>query len=184
MENEITVEITNYCPNECSYCSSNAGLNGKPLDYETIEKFLISNLPEGTEDELHRYDRINISGGEPLSHPDLWKILVLANKLAKTVHINTNAIEYLDVNCSIVKHIKVTANLCTAPNTIVNIPLIEGELHILDFIPQGRGKNIIPIKTVCSSNISNPENCKTCHNLVLKADGTIAKSPCKKDVFT
>ena len=67
---EYTIEITTYCPHNCNYCSTNANINGIHIDIEKIKQFLKSNKILAT-------DRINISGGEPLSHPKFYEILQL-----------------------------------------------------------------------------------------------------------
>ena len=67
---EMTFEITNYCPHECIYCSSNATNDKNIAIYLALEDVKIS---------IEKYgfgvDKINISGGEPLSHPDFYNIL-------------------------------------------------------------------------------------------------------------
>lgn len=69
---EVTLEITDYCPNSCDYCSTNAEPIRKNLvEVEEVKKFL-SKISE--ESEIYR---INISGEEPLSHPQFYDILLL-----------------------------------------------------------------------------------------------------------
>ena len=67
---EYTIEITQYCLHNCNYCSTNATENGIHINIEIIKQFLKSNNILAT-------DRINISGGEPLSHPKFYDILQL-----------------------------------------------------------------------------------------------------------
>ncbi|NIQ50942.1 MAG: radical SAM protein, partial [Hydrotalea flava] len=56
---EVTIEITDYCPHNCDYCSTDAGTPGRHLDFEEIRKFLNQvQVEHGT------IKRINISGGE------------------------------------------------------------------------------------------------------------------------
>jgi len=176
-KSEITIEVTLFCPFECPICSSDASLNGKPLKFDDIESFLRKNLPPSG-----IYDRIDLSGGEPLSHPDIWKILNLCHKIAKKVRLYSNAIDEWAFNTTIIKNAKFIANVPLAPNVDIHIPSPEDlEIHVLKFIPQGRGKKLQPLNIHFSSNITNPEKCNSCTNITLKGDGTVAKSPCRKD---
>lgn len=124
---ELTIEITNYCENECDYCSSNASKSGKYLSYDEIEKFIHENL----KNVIHR---INISGGEPLSHPDFYKILLLCKKYTRSVWVYTNAIEKIIYNSDVIKEIKVESNVCLIPlhnnssNVEVFLPYLDGRL--------------------------------------------------------
>jgi len=138
---EVTVEITNYCLHNCPDCSSDATRYGKPLEYKKIRLFLINNIPKGREKVPH-FDRINISGGEPLSHPNFYEILMLCEYWAKEVVVYTNAIKHIAYNASVLKELKVKANVCLIPDTNIHIPKGNFTVNLLKFIPQGRGKNI------------------------------------------
>ena len=76
---EYTIEITQYCPHNCNYCSTNATENGMHIDIETIKQFLYNY------NSILTTDRINISGGEPLSHPKFYEILQLCKQLTPDV---------------------------------------------------------------------------------------------------
>ena len=167
---ELTIEITGYCPNECPFCSSDATPKGKPLDYEVIEKFLLS---------YNEIERINISGGEPLSHPDFYRILMLCNKLCSSVWVYTNAIKNLAYNTHVLKEVNVKANVCLVPNTEIHIPKGSFHVTILKFIPQGRGKNIDLVDMRFSGNLTG--NCEKCNNPTLLANGKVVSAPCKKE---
>ena len=66
---ELVLEITQFCPQNCIFCSSNAGPRRKlNLDLEKIYQ-IISDAKA-----LH-IQSIHLSGGEPLSHPDIIPIL-------------------------------------------------------------------------------------------------------------
>lgn len=62
----IDLKITNYCPRSCPWCHESSGPNGNHARADEILSHL-GGLPEGTE--------IALGGGDPLSHPDLEKII-------------------------------------------------------------------------------------------------------------
>jgi hypothetical protein len=163
---EITIEITDYCPNECSYCSSNAGPDGKNfLSINQINDFLKDKV----------YDRINISGGEPLSHPDFYKIL----KLCKTyvtprigfVAVYTNELDCVLFNANIIPGVRVEANVPLLTNT--------SEVHLLKMVKQGYEAKKPKVHYSCNWD---GINCGGCLNKVLKPDGTIGDNPCTKNL--
>jgi len=166
---EYTIEITQYCPHNCDYCSTNATKNGLHIDIEIIKQFLYNNKIQST-------DRINISGGEPLSHPKFYKILQLCKQLTPDVWVYTNELTQIRYNTSAIKEIQVEANVCLMPGENVYIPKNAHKVHLLQFIPTGRGKNIKSIDVKLSG-----ENCAECNHKVLQADGKIVDAPCKKD---
>jgi uncharacterized radical SAM superfamily Fe-S cluster-containing enzyme len=181
---ELTIEITNYCPENCIYCSSNATAVGKHLDFEVIKQFIQSNRPLhtfGDEPNYKPIDRINISGGEPLSHPQFYQILKMCENSANEVVVYTNAIKILAYNASVIDGVTLIANVPLVPNIDIHLPPSHIKTHFLKFIPQGRGKDIKPLNIHLSSNLLNCGYCETCDNKVLKADGTVAMSPCRKD---
>lgn len=156
---EITFEITNYCNNKCKFCSTNAGPNGSNyLSIVYIKKILHNRF----------FDRINISGGEPLAHPDFYKILILCEKHSKAVAVYTNSLKWLFYNANIIDGIRVEANLTINDN-------VE-KIHILKRINQGRERNRPEVKFS-----HNKKNCKNCKHKVVRPDGKISPSPCKKE---
>lgn len=65
---EITIEVTQRCPNRCIYCSSLSDENKTQyLDYDTICRVVDDAMLLGAKS-------VSISGGEPLLHPDIIKI--------------------------------------------------------------------------------------------------------------
>ena len=167
---EYTIEITQYCPYNCNYCSTNATENGLHIDIEKIKQFLFNY------NSILATDRINISGGEPLSHPKFYEILQLCKQLTPDVWIYTNELTQIRYNTSIIEEIKVEANVCLIPGEDVYIPKNARKVHLLQFIPTGRGRNIKSIDVKLSG-----ENCSECNHKVLQADGKIVDAPCKKD---
>lgn len=174
---EVTIEITDYCPNNCIYCSTNAGpIRANILSYHEIRDFL---------SRKGQISRINISGGEPLSHPQFYSILQLCKKYTDDVWVYTNAITQLIYNTDIIKELKVEANVCLMPGREVYIPKSADKVHLLQLISQGRAKNIKPVKFHTSSNILAGDDCDhdcgTCKHTLLQADRKIVEAPCKKD---
>ena len=160
---EVTIEITNYCPHSCSYCSSLAGKSG--ADYLTIEQ-----IKEFLNEE--EFDRINISGGEPLAHPNFYNILQLCKSYVEPrtgfVAVYTNEFDCIMYNANIKPGVRVEANLPVLPNT--------DNIHVLKMVEQGFEKQRPDIHYSCNWN-----NCNGCNNKVLKSNNIIAESPCKKD---
>ena len=172
---EITLEITDYCPNECEYCSTCASPKGyHKLDMKEINLF------------LNRFDeneitRINISGGEPLSHPDFYEILCLCKSYTHNVWVYTNALPQIMYNTDIVKEIKVEANVCLVPGKEVYIPKNADKVHLLQLVKQGRAKNMEPANVVASGNIPKNEcDCSCCDHIVFQANYKVVGPPCKK----
>ncbi len=66
---EITIEVTQCCPNRCIYCSSlSDATKTQHLDYDTICRVIDDAKSLGAKS-------ISLSGGEPLLHPDIDKIV-------------------------------------------------------------------------------------------------------------
>jgi molybdenum cofactor biosynthesis enzyme MoaA len=174
---EVTLEITDYCPHECHYCSTNASKVRKYIvGKNEIKAFLDRVLSEG-----NTIDRINISGGEPLSHPDFYNILVMCEEYTPNVWVYTNALRQIIYNSDVITEIGVEANVCLTPGEMVYIPEKADKVHLLQLISQGRAKDMKPANIHVSSNISNPEKCKECNHVLLQANRRIVSAPCKKD---
>jgi organic radical activating enzyme len=157
---EYTIEITNYCPHECSYCSSDAGPEGHY--FLSLEK-----IKDALRDKS--YERINISGGEPLAHPQFWQILQLAKQHAEAVVVYTNALTWICYNATVLQSgVRVDAN----------VPISEGThtVRVLKKVEQGREKERPEVKF--SHNWT--EECRDCGHRVLRYDGVEVKTPCNK----
>lgn len=173
---EITLEITNHCTNNCEYCSTDAGIDKlKMLSTRDVELFL-SAMKYG-----HEMDRINISGGEPLANPDFYEILQICKNYTDNVWIYTNAITQLIYNTDIVGEIKVEANVCLTPGRKVYIPKNADKVHLLQLVPQGRAKDMKPVKFHVSGNIIGEHKYAECNHKLLQVDGKIVDAPYKKD---
>lgn len=80
------IEINKRCNWNCPHCYANAE-NSKDLSLEQIEKM----MDFYQETESHSAEILQISGGEPTLHPDIFKIIEMAKeKKFKYVMLNTN----------------------------------------------------------------------------------------------
>ena len=161
---ELTIEITDYCPNNCSYCSSFSGPEKNTfIDVKKVEEILKDKI----------WDRINISGGEPLAHPNFYQILILCKRHVTDrtgiVAVYTNALECILYNANILPGIRLEANLPVVPG-------VE-KIHILKMIPQGYERQRPDIHY--SKNWDH-KDCQNCGHNIVKPDGSIAQSPCNK----
>lgn len=171
---EYTIEITTHCPHCCDFCSTSAGPQGKPLAVEHILEFLRCRTITGG-------DRINISGGEPLSHPDFWDILQACYALTDDVWIYTNAIRQLRYNAAVLDEITVDANVCLVPGRSVYIPRKADCVHLLQLVRHGRAQTMSPVRLHLSGNATRDASaCQECKHVVLQADGQIILGPCRK----
>jgi hypothetical protein len=169
---EVTIEITKYCPHYCEYCSTNASEEGEHILFDDIRKFLETVL---------KIDRINISGGEPLAHPDFYKILQLCYSYTENVWVYTNALKQIIYNADIIREIKVHANVCLVPGQHVYLPKNVDQVHLLRLINQGRAEYMDVGNFSVSGNLKGCDACKECLHVLLQADGKIVSAPCKKD---
>lgn len=161
---EMTFEITNYCPHRCKYCSSETTTsfgNAMWIPYSNIEKFLRGK----------KYDRIILSGGEPLAHPQFWNILQRCKEHADDVVIYTNAIQHLVHNANVLPEVYLEVNLNVLPNV--------KEIHVLKRVQQGREATRPEVHF--SGNFTG--ECFGCDSKVMRPDGAITPSPCRKDVI-
>lgn len=128
--------------------------------------------------------RINISGGEPLSHPQFYGIYCLCKSYTDNVWVYTNALDHIMYNTDIIKEVKVEANVCLVPGKDVYIPKNVDKVHLLQLIPQGRARGMIPANISVSSNLlpkdAGGHNCNNCGHILLQANRKVMDSPCKK----
>lgn len=164
----LTLEITQFCEHNCSYCSTRATESGAHLAIEEIEKFL-----EQYQDGMN-VERINISGGEPLAHPDFYKILKMCEIIAP-VTVYTNALTSIRYNTDVIKEIDVTANVILLPGHEVYLPVNARETHLLKPIKHGRFSGDTSTHYTLSG-----DSCSQCEHIVLQANGVVAPAPCKK----
>jgi len=173
---EVTIEITQWCDRGCPYCSSNATEGGKHLSYHDIHTFLQDVYKK------HGISRINISGGEPLAHPDFYIIKRLCDKLCDEVWVYTNAIQNIIFNADCMKEVRVHANVCMTAGDKY-IPKNVEQVHLLKAVHKGRAKDMELPNIKASGNFFEGKHggCSKCEHALLQADGKIVEAPCKKD---
>jgi organic radical activating enzyme len=157
---ELTIEITNYCPHNCKYCSSNAVDNPKNATYLALVD--IAEYLNGK-----RFDRINISGGEPMAHPEFYNIFILCQEYCDDVVVYSNLITHLRYNQNVIDGVYLEANVTILPEV--------DKVHILRRVKQGREARRPEVHF--SRNFS--EDCE-CDHHILRPDGTLTKTPCNK----
>jgi MoaA/NifB/PqqE/SkfB family radical SAM enzyme len=79
----VLIELTYRCNLDCFFCYNDLGLRGKPLSFEQYDALL---------QDLASMDVLNValSGGEPLAHPDFFRIGARARELGFLVRIKSN----------------------------------------------------------------------------------------------
>ncbi len=159
--NELTIELTDYCPHACKYCSTGTTTNrhnAKYLPFEVVRKVLGD----------YRHRRIILSGGEPLAHPDFYDILLLCKASADDVIVYSNAITHLAYNASVVSEVYLEVALTVPPEV--------DRVRVLRRVKQGREKS----RPEVSLSRNFEDEC-SCDHPVLRVDGSIADSPCNKE---
>ena len=79
----VLIELTYRCNLDCFFCYNDLGLRGKPLTFEQYDTLLR---------DLASMDVLNValSGGEPLAHPDFFRIGARARELGFVVRVKSN----------------------------------------------------------------------------------------------
>jgi mycofactocin biosynthetic radical S-adenosylmethionine protein MftC len=77
------LELTYRCNLDCFFCYNDLGLRGKPLTFDQYDA-LLQDL--ASMDVLH----VALSGGEPLAHPDFFRIGARARELGFVVRVKSN----------------------------------------------------------------------------------------------
>lgn len=160
---ERTVEITNFCPEECHFCSSDSVKDRKEaffLSVQTFKKFIKKEKP----------DWINISGGEPMSHPDFYEILEYSKEIVGKfrVEVYSNAIPNLSYNSWVLPFM-------TICKYVLNEDSLD-EIRNVRLVSHGRMDKFPRVNF--SGNIK--DSCSGCDHKVLRPNGKIDESPCSK----
>ncbi|MEW6170229.1 MAG: alpha/beta fold hydrolase, partial [Candidatus Omnitrophota bacterium] len=98
--------ITNRCPLKCGICFMGDVMDANP--YADMDIALIKNIA----DQLHGFDEVYLSGGEPFCYMQeessmepaeaFWEVLEYLSKRVKKVTINTNGFFFLDQTTALV----------------------------------------------------------------------------------
>lgn len=81
----INIILTNICNLHCSFCLRNASKDS--LDIKLIKKFL-------KEIKKYKYDCIAVTGGEPFTHPEFYKVIEAIVKEGFSFGIASNGFHY------------------------------------------------------------------------------------------
>ena len=179
---EITIEITQRCPEGCDYCSSRATMDSNVM--LTVED--VMEIFDSVQQQvgMESIGRINISGGEPLSHPDFFEIKRFCDIIGReNVYVYTNAISNLIYNTTVIKDgVEIHANVVLIPGRAANIPKRADMVHLLKLVKQGRAEDLdVPdLDYHVSKNILEKE-CSGCNHILIQADGKVRIAPCKKE---
>lgn len=159
---ELTIEITDYCPHRCKFCSSYA--TEDYLRAKWMKPWVVQHALSGK-----RYGIINISGGEPLASPHFWEILQECKRHASVVRVYTNALTNIVYNAHVIDGIYLQANVTVTPET--------DSVHILRRVKQGREAGRPDVHLSCN----HAKECEgTCDHHVIRPDGSTSKTPCAK----
>lgn len=133
-----TLELTDKCNLRCSYCYKESDITKSSFLKNPIE-FLESLLKIGIR-------HIELSGGEPLLHPDILKILHFAGEKFNLVALLTNGILINEKIINIIANFK--------DKFVVQICLDGSEEEIVDKIAGEKGafKKIVNAIKMCSDN--------------------------------
>lgn len=101
---EVTIEITQRCPNQCVYCSSWSSIDKvHMLDYGLVRKIVDDAAELGAK-------LINVSGGEPILHPSITDILRYIKSKGLKIRLYSSGIYYdggfSSIPCSILESVK------------------------------------------------------------------------------
>jgi len=157
---EITFELTSYCEHKCKFCSSNTTDNYKEaeyLNYNIIKKEL----------DGKRFEHIVLSGGEPLAHPDFYKIFKLCEKHTDDVVVYSNLIKHRVYNLHVIDGVYLEAKITPTPET--------RKIGVLKRITQGREST----RPEVHFSRNHDGDCD-CGHMVIIPNGDKVKSPCRK----
>lgn len=79
----VLLELTYRCNLDCFFCYNDLGLRGKPLAFEQYAECL-------RDLAAMNVLSVTLSGGEPLAHPDFFRIGSLARELGFVVRVKSN----------------------------------------------------------------------------------------------
>ncbi len=164
MAREFTIEITDYCPFDCPFCSTDTKDSREAATWMSVMR-ASRLLQEG--EEAGR-EIVHISGGEPLFHRDIGHILWEAAHLFgfENVWLHTNLIR------------NVATNFHAAPTVqfhAFGTPEGYDQIHLVKRVCQGRDK-----RPEVSFSRNFDEVCD-CDHYLIRADGMRVLGPCRKE---
>ncbi len=162
---EITIELTDYCPHNCKFCSSNTTQNREGAAFISVKQ-----VQEALDRGDGLYDLIILSGGEPLAHPQFYPILLLCKARSRSVMVYTNALERIAYNAHVLDGIYVEAAI-TVSDAVHRVRLLKR-------VVQGRERTRPEV--AFSRNFDGL--CAECEHPVVKPTGELAQSPCHKEI--
>ncbi|MBT3464805.1 radical SAM protein [archaeon] len=135
------LEVTNNCDLTCPICYANSG-EGDFMSLETIHKI----LDNYQDSEYGNAEILQISGGEPTTHPQILEIIKIAkNKKIKYVMLNTNGIRI----SKDLEFVKKLSELKGGFEIYLQFDGFDEKTSI-----KLRGKNILDIKKKAIENLS------------------------------
>lgn len=164
MAREFTIEITDYCPFKCPFCSTDA------TDREVESKWLTAIYVVTLFRQAYEagYAIVHISGGEPLFHQNIGNILWEAGRIFgfENVWLHTNLVRNVATNFHVAPTVQFHA---------FGTPEGYDQIHIVKRICQGRDK-----RPEVNFSRNFDEDCD-CDHYLIRADGTRVKGPCRKE---
>jgi radical SAM protein with 4Fe4S-binding SPASM domain len=88
---ELCLEITGECLLDCIHCSTEAGIGRERLDTNVVKRII-------DDFESLKGKELEISGGEPLLHPDIWKILEYCENRSFETTLYSTGVANIPVN--------------------------------------------------------------------------------------
>lgn len=120
---EITIEITQKCPNRCIYCSSFSGPDmSEGLDYATVCRVINEAKSLGVK-------RINVSGGEPFLHPNIVEIVDQIYSIGLKAFIYSSGIYFADNNSTSIPEYIFRSIVGKIEGLIINYETIDPTLY-------------------------------------------------------
>ena len=106
MIKDLCFEIIEKCPNNCLFCSSESNMQkSRIIDFQTFKKTVDYFMSQGGIEE------ISLSGGEPMLHPDIYKMVEYCSGLGiKTTLYTSGVVERKIELTSPDKHIQKMIN--------------------------------------------------------------------------
>lgn len=151
INNKLRIAITNQCNLSCFYCHN----EGQPIcnKKQFISMDYIKSMIEWFKDNDVYIEVINITGGEPLLHPNLLEIIDECKLVCDQIHLNTNATlltkELIDILSEKNVQIKVGIDSFYAEQTKPNIYTTKNNVEkVLELMKYAATKTVLELNTV------------------------------------